>query len=54
LEKLELNGKTTKGVDMAKGDCKHLTKFGQCKLEHPCIEWGDEMCIDCEDYEEEE
>lgn len=38
---------------MPKGDCKHITFFGRCKLGHdPIVD--DEQCIDCEDYEEEE
>jgi len=37
---------------MSKGECKHLEKFGRCKLEHN--ECNEEMCIDCEDYQEEE
>lgn len=43
--------KRTRRIEM-KGDCKHLTFYGQCKLGHN--ENNEEMCIDCEDYEEEE
>lgn len=39
-------------IESKKGECKYLTFYGNCKLGHN--ECNEDMCIDCEDYEEVE